>query len=73
MDEETREKLKKLKELFRELISELNGKTMDYETCRMLEEFLNTYTEVMLKSIEQELLKIKEKYDLVPKSGETRT
>jgi len=70
IDEEIKEKIKNQKKLFRKLMAELNGKTMDYESCSMLEEFFNDYTQVTLNSIEQAMLKIKKEYDLVPKKKE---
>jgi len=70
MDEEIRKMLEPQKLAFRQLMSELNGKTMDYETCSMLEEFLNDYIEIFLKEMEKALLIIKDKYDLVEKNKE---
>lgn len=70
MDGETKILLQKQKEQVRKLMAELHGKTMDYETCSMLEEFFNDYTNLMLENIETQMLKIKEKYDLVLKKKE---
>ena len=56
MKEELRKILEPQKKLFREMIQEINGKVMDYESCRLLEEFFDNYTEQMIdnfiKSIE---------------------
>ena len=54
---EIKERLKKQKEQFRLLVAELHGKTMDYETCRMLEDFLNDYSNIIFKTLEEELTK----------------
>ncbi|KKM23634.1 hypothetical protein LCGC14_1613190 [marine sediment metagenome] len=70
MDKDIEERLKQQSILFRELLSELDGKVMNYETCRMLEDFLNEYSRKILEEIEKAFLKIKEEYDLIPKKKE---
>ena len=60
-------KMKEQKQAIRKLMAELNGKTMDYETCSMLEEFMNDYFEMILLQIPIATSKIKEDYDLVLK------
>lgn len=69
IDKEMKEKLDQMYKEFRNLTAELCGKTMDYETCRMLEDFFKEYTEIMLKEIEKGIEKIKDNYDLIPKKG----
>ena len=48
------------KENFQKLIAELNGKVMDYETCRSLEEFFEDYHRIILNSFIETLNKWKE-------------
>ncbi len=71
-DKKIREKLEEQKKLFRKLMSELNGKEMDYETCRMLEDFFNEYHEQMLEQIEMALRSIVDNYNLIPKKRHQR-
>ena len=68
-----KEKLKEQSILFRQIMQELNGKIMDYETCRMLEDFLEEYSKIIFIQIEKAIMKIKEDYELVKKDKVTKT
>lgn len=55
------------KKMVRELMAELNGKHMDYESCRMLEDFFNDYTNMWINTIKTKIEQLGKKYKLVPK------
>jgi len=50
MKEELIKTLEPQKKLFREFVGELNGKTMDYGSCRLLEDFFDNYTKQIIDS-----------------------
>ncbi len=45
--------LDKSNEAFRGLLGELNGKVMNYETCRMLEDFWRDYNQEIFSRIQE--------------------
>jgi hypothetical protein len=56
INKEIEKSLEPQKENVRTLISELNGKVMDYESCRMLEDFFNDYPKIILEAAFRKLL-----------------
>ncbi len=48
IEEEIIKTLEPQKKAFRDVMQEINGKTMDYESCRLLEEFFDTYTKQII-------------------------
>ena len=61
MKEELEKIIEPQTKLFREFVAELNGKTMDYETCRLLEDFFAENNKVLITAFEQAIIKLKEK------------
>ena len=57
MDEKTKKNIREQKRLFGQVVAELNGKYMDYETCRMLENFFSEYVDIVIASIGKEIRK----------------
>ena len=47
------------KKLFREILQEINGKTMDYESCRMLEKFFDNYTKQIINNFVEAIKELK--------------
>ncbi len=51
MDEETNTKVREMKEVFSKLVAELNGKNMDYKTCKMLDDFFSDFLDTFIANI----------------------
>jgi len=60
MKKEIEKILEPQKKLFKKFIDEINGKTMDYESCKLLEHFFDEYTKQLVNAFLESLKKLKE-------------
>jgi len=67
LEREVEEAMHMKDEAVRMLMNELNGKVMNYESCRIIEDTINLEREMWMKIVKEIIDKVKEKMELKKK------